>query len=441
MRLSLCAFLALLSLSYAIPVYVMLPLDTVTSQRTLNNPSLLQQRLQTLKNNAHIDGFMCDVWWGLVERDGSQQYYWTPYQQLVTMARQIGLKTAFVMSFHQCGGNVGDNCNVTLPAWINTDDSDIFYKDREGFANKEYISLGADNLPLTDGRTPIKIYQDFMASFRDNVLANNTDVVSEVQVGMGPAGELRYPSYPLDRWSFCGVGEFQCYDSYMLASLKQAAAAAGHPEWGNGGPSNAGTYNSQPYQTAFFSDSGFDNYASAYGRFFLNWYFNSLLDHSSLVMGAASTVFKGYNIRLTGKIAGIHWWVKSNHHAAEVTAGYINVNGFDPYLAIAKNFAKYGFSFDFTCLEMLDSEQPSQCNCSPQQLVYQTHNAANTAGIGYAGENALARYDQTAYNTILNAAGAQGKIHSFYYLRLDDTLMQSNNLNTFANFANAMHSK
>jgi hypothetical protein len=36
----------------------------------------------------------------------------------------------------------------------------------------------------------------------------------EIQVGMGPCGELRYPSYPEANgtWRFPGIGEFQCYD-------------------------------------------------------------------------------------------------------------------------------------------------------------------------------------------------------------------------------------
>lgn len=37
-----------------------------------------------------------------------------------------------------------------------------------------------------------------------------------VQVGMGPAGELRYPSCPSEKlswaWRFRELGEFQCYD-------------------------------------------------------------------------------------------------------------------------------------------------------------------------------------------------------------------------------------
>ena len=58
-------------------------------------------------------------------------------------------------------------------------------------------------------------------------------VLTEITVGLGPAGELRYPAYPEGdgRWRFPGVGEFQCYDKYMLADLKKAADAVGHPEW------------------------------------------------------------------------------------------------------------------------------------------------------------------------------------------------------------------
>jgi hypothetical protein len=55
---------------------------------------------------------------------------------------------------------------------------------------------------------------------------------------------------------------------------------------------------------------------------------------------------------------------------------------------------------------------------------------------GYTGENALARYDQTAYNTI-ESQSHQG-VSSFTYLRLNPTLMQSNNFGTFSQFVSAM---
>jgi hypothetical protein len=36
---------------------------------------------------------------------------------------------------------------------------------------------------------------------------------------MGPAGELRYPSYPLSQWQWPGIGAFQCYDKFMRCDL------------------------------------------------------------------------------------------------------------------------------------------------------------------------------------------------------------------------------
>ena len=45
------------------------------------------------------------------------------------------------------------------------------------------------------------------------VLSQYPSTISSVEVGMGPAGELRYPSYQLSKWTFPGIGAFQCYDA------------------------------------------------------------------------------------------------------------------------------------------------------------------------------------------------------------------------------------
>ena len=47
--------------------------------------------------------------------------------------------------------------------------------------------------------------------------------VQEIQVGMGPAGELRYPSYPEseETWKFPGIGAFQCYDKVLQAPVEK----------------------------------------------------------------------------------------------------------------------------------------------------------------------------------------------------------------------------
>jgi beta-amylase len=64
--------------------------------------------LMELKN-AGVEGVMVDVWWGLVERDRPSVYNWSGYTELMEMLKQLGLKVQAVMSFHQCGGNVGDS--------------------------------------------------------------------------------------------------------------------------------------------------------------------------------------------------------------------------------------------------------------------------------------------------------------------------------------------
>lgn len=271
--------------------------------------------------------------------------------------------------------------------------------------------------------------------------------ISVVQIGLGPAGELRYPSYPSNRWRFCGVGEFQSYGSLALSSLAAAAAAAGHPEWGHGGPDNAGTYNDYPASIPFFTPSTHnltvpgDNYQSAYGQFFLNWYAAQLQAHAARVLSAASTIFPG-SVRLSAKVPGVHWWYFHPSHAAELTAGLLNTNGQDAYYALAQLFARYRAGMDFTCFEMQDGEQPASCDCGPFELVQQSKAAAHRAGIAFGGENALARYDSTAYATVEQQASALGySISAFTYLRLSSTLLQPDNFPTFVDFVANMRGR
>lgn len=50
-----------------------------------------------------------------------------------------------------------------------------------------------------------------MKSFRDNMSDFlEAGFVIDIEVGLGPAGELRYPSYPQNQgWAYPGIGEFQ----------------------------------------------------------------------------------------------------------------------------------------------------------------------------------------------------------------------------------------
>lgn len=82
----------------------------------------------------------------------------------------------------------------------------------------------------------------------------------------------------------------QCYDQYLLKNLRKASEARGHSFWARG-PDNAGSYNSRPHETGFFCDGG--DYNGYYGRFFLNWYSQVLVDHGDRVLSLAKLAFEG----------------------------------------------------------------------------------------------------------------------------------------------------
>jgi len=357
----------------AVPIYVMLPLDSVSIANTLNHTRALNAGLRALKSIG-VEGVMIDVWWGIVEGSHPRVYDWSAYMQLFQSVKRAGLKLQCVMSFHACGGNVGDHCLVSLPTWVlevAEQNPDVLFTDREGLRNSEYLSFGVDNLPLFQGRTPLQIYRDFMRSFRDTFRSELGDTITEIMVGMGPAGELRYPSYPQGdkRWKFPGIGEFQCYDKYTLSCLAACAEAWNHPEWGNGGPHNAGSYKQWPNETGFFAEHG--SWESDYGHFFLSWYSHLLCEHAEHVCTIANSVFKRCNVQLSAKIPGVHWWYQSRSHAAELTAGYYNTcnrNGYDDVISTLK---VHNFNLNFTCVEMSDCEQPPSAKCSPERLLAQ----------------------------------------------------------------------
>ncbi|TVU31646.1 hypothetical protein EJB05_23342 [Eragrostis curvula] len=422
-----------------VPVYVMLPLDTVGPGGQLGRARAVAASLMALRG-AGVEGVMVDVWWGVVERDGPGRYDWEAYAELVRMVERAGLRLQAVMSFHQCGGNVGDSCNIPLPQWVLDEMSsnpDIVYTDRSGRRNPEYISLGCDTMPVLKGRTPIQVYSDYMRSFRDRFQDYLGNVIAEIQVGMGPCGELRYPSYPEANgtWRFPGIGEFQCYDKYMRASLQAAAIEAGHEEWGRGGPHDAGEYKQLPEETGFFRREGTWN--TEYGRFFLQWYSGMLLEHGDRVMAAAESVFRGTGATLSAKVAGIHWHYRTRSHAAELTAGYYNTRHSDGYAPIARMLAKRGAVLNFTCMEMKDEQQPAHASCSPELLVQQVKDTAAAAGVELAGENALERYDDAAFSQVVATARGAG-LSAFTYLRMNKKLFDGDNWREFVSFVRAM---
>ncbi|EKX32424.1 hypothetical protein GUITHDRAFT_47288, partial [Guillardia theta CCMP2712] len=340
--------------------------------------------------NAGVHGVMCDIWWGLVEQQ-PKKYDFSFYRSMAEAAQRQGLEIEFVMSFHKCGGNVGDNVYIPLPKWILSHAhkaglSSVFYTDRWGFSNDEYISGAADTTPLVDGRSPVEMYADFMQAFVDNFLDLFHIVISKVQIGLGPAGELRYPSFPLSKWCYPGAGSFQCYDRSMREGWeKHCRNELKKSVWAHKMPDDGG-YNADPQNNHFWSSE----IHSDYGKAFMSWYSNALIQHGERVLKRASSIFAPLGVEISGKIAGLHWLYKTSHHGAECAAGYYNTNNQDCYSNIARMLRSCGATFDFTCMEIKTGRDDCPPYYSdPEALVWQAKRAAEGNGIKLAGENAL----------------------------------------------------
>ncbi|KAK6241582.1 hypothetical protein SCA6_006971 [Theobroma cacao] len=379
------------------PVYVMLPLGVVSNDNVFEDKTGMEKQLKELRA-AGVDGIMVDVWWGIVESKDPKQYDWR------------------------------DEVTIPLPQWvldIGETDPDIFYTNRKG-NRKEYLTIGVDMQPLFDGRTAVQMYSDYMKSFREHMSDFlEAGLIIDIEVGLGPAGELRYPSYPESQgWVFPGIGEFQCYDKYLKAEFKEAATNAGHCEWEL--PDNAGEYNDTPGSTEFFGLNG--TYLTEKGKFFLTWYSSKLLNHGDEILDEANEAFLGCKVKLAAKVAGIHWWYKSDSHAAELTSGYYNLKDRDGYRPIARI--------------LVDAK------CGPQELVQQVLSGGWREHLEVAGENALSRYDSKGYNQILlnarpNGINRDGRpklmMCGVTYLRLSDNLLKERNFNIFKTFVKKMN--
>lgn len=230
---------------------------------------------------------------------------------------------------------------------------------------------------------------------------------------------------------------------YMKGSLKVAAEAAGKPEWGSGGPTDAGSYKSWPDDTGFFRQEG-GGWSIGYGDFFLSWYSKVLLDHGDRVLSGAASVFGGHSrgIKLSVKVAGIHWHYGTSSHAAELTAGYYNTRHRNGYLPIAHMLARHGAVLNFTCVEKRDHDpkQPQGAQCRPETLVWQVASAARDAGIGLAGQNAVPLDDEAAYDQVVAKAAerAEEARTVAFTLRMVPKKNRPDNLCRFAEFVEWM---
>ncbi|XP_068651385.1 beta-amylase 8 [Aristolochia californica] len=387
-----------------VPVYVMLPTGIINNFSQLVDEVCMRQELRHLKS-LNVDGVIVECWWGIVEQWSPQKYVWTGYRDLFNIIRESNLKLQVVMAFHEYWGNRAGDMQIPLPKWvleIGKDSADIFFTDREGRSNTECLSWGIDKERVLKGRTGIEVYFDFMRSFRmefDDLFTEG--LISAVEVGLGTSGELKYPSFPERMgWSYPGIGEFQCYDKYLQQSLRAAAKARGHSFWARG-PDNAGQYNSRPNETGFFCERG--DYDSYYGRFFLQWYSKTLIEHADNVLSLATLAFEETQIIV--KIPAVYWWYKTSGHAAELTAGFYNPtnqNGYSPIFDVLK---KHSVTLKFVCVGLpFSAAENDEALADSEALCWQVLNSAWDHGLNVAGQNVLPCYERDGYSRIIETA-------------------------------------
>lgn len=76
------------------------------------------------------------------------------------------------MSFHECGGNVGDDVQIPLPKWvaeIGHTNPDIYFTDKEGRRNPECLTWGIDKVRVLKGRTALEVYFIFPTMFHSDI--------------------------------------------------------------------------------------------------------------------------------------------------------------------------------------------------------------------------------------------------------------------------------
>jgi beta-amylase len=403
----------------------------------------------------HIESITTDVWWGKVESTKGAPK-WDDYDKLASTITagdtpdDANLKWIPILSFHACGGNAGDDdgpiqerCDIPLPQWIwDTHNGDALkYKSEKGNINPEAISVWG---------TPevLEHYRDFMIAFRDKFqdYARNGKM-PEVNISLGPAGELRYPSYSkVDGWVYSNRGYLQSFSNLAKSSFRAAMKKRY-----NGDIAQLNSAWNVSYLTFDEILSGppdaekiFANKNQPYGTDFFDWYRDSLIEHGRLLLTTAIEVFRANpaydNTEIGAKIPGIHWRMNDGREA-ELAAGLISPssNDLDPnsrphqdlgggYRKILKLWGDLNEKsatdpkvvLHFTCLEKNNHEDGGAASLA-ESLVFFVGAEAARQSIPIKGENALAGplYGETSWKNMQNVLD-YSSYEGITFLRIKD---------------------
>ena len=362
-----------------------------------------------------VDAVSVDVWWGDVEGVADNRFDWSYYDRVFDLITAYGMDIAPILSFHQCGGNVGDDYTSLLPSWLWPKYANRSHRGVPlGLTGLQHRSEQGNHSPETvqgwADRVVENEYRDFARAFADHYGDRYRDDVVEINVSLGPSGELRYPSYnahdtgtgyptrgALQSYSELAVRDFQD------ATLRKYRNLGGvNQAWGTSYTDRSQIAPPADAETFFTSRAYLD---TPYGRDFVDWYNGSLVDHGErmieTVVRAIGRDFPRADIGY--KVPGIHWTMTNPVHprATEVTTGLIRTSvdldaratghGYARIIDLANRVDVRGrtVAVHFTALEMDDQDVPPQYSLA-KTLVGWFGQYAHDAGVELKGENALA---------------------------------------------------
>ncbi|GJM61751.1 family 14 glycosylhydrolase [Persicobacter diffluens] len=294
-----------------------------------------------------VDAVVVPISWATVEPeanvdlrdpDSDIAFNWSYYLKIAEILKdnRIGFVPEF--SFHFQAANPEDVENFAymqpIPEWVwgylLTREpglqrlSDLKYVSETGDSSFEMLSLWVDDYALP-------LYRNVMKSFRETFRPLGINI-PKIMVGMGPNGELRYPSFNFHDWgAYPNRGTLQCYSqpayrswqSWLLENYGtlEAVNQAYGTEWENW----AAVKLPCPEHDIF---EGKQYIETQFGRDFSSWYNGELINHGRKMLEMTFDVFRHepFNKAKVGfRLPAVHWKISdlSMPRVAEVTAGII----------------------------------------------------------------------------------------------------------------------
>ena len=365
-------------------------------------------------NSIGVDAISVDVWWGFVEKQNNN-FYWSYYFKVFNLIIENNLDIIPIMSFHSFDPGENSKFKAPVPLWAwnliskesgltkqdlkyTSEDMDVYKKHKH---SDEYISLWLDKWTLVQ-------YSEFISEFI-SVFKDYHTYFQEINISLGPTGELRYPSYNgHDEGKFPNRGRMQCYSKpaqdHFLRWMQEK-----YPE--RKITSDILVESSELKNS--LKKQNYRNNPEIQDLF--EWYNYSLMEHGNRVLKVAMALIP-QNISVGFKFPGIHWKIKDPilPRISEMTCGLINAKtliGEDAYenslKLVIKDLPLDRLIFHFTCIEQMNSTAPNDYMTGysrPEVLVEEVSSASKKLGLLIKGENSLSKnlYNKSAWSKIEN---------------------------------------